>query len=267
MVSNMKVKKKRIYNLLLIVLLIIMLTSIFLVLKSYIKDFRTKQYWKKISEMKSNTPLKYDNILKEYQFLYSINQDIIGWIKVNGTKIDYPVMQTKNNPEYYLTKNFDRENDNLGTPFVDYRCDVLPEQSLNVIIYGHYTNGDGAFRWLLNYAYENWYKEHKKIQFDTLKEKGIYEVVVAFYYDATEVEIKEVGEETTDVSYEFYNYIEYSNKKDFSEYINRLKKQSLYNTNVDIDGTDNLITLVCCAPKEYSGIFENGRFIVVAKKI
>lgn len=260
----MKVLKRKLYNLLLILSGMAMLISAFLLLRTYINDFTTKEYWKKIAEMKDKNSLNYDDILSEYQSLYNANQDIVGWIKVNDTKIDYPVMQTKNNPEYYLRRNFDKANDNLGTPFVDYRCDVLPEQSLNVIIYGHHTSSDRAFRWLLNYAYEGWYRKHTKIQFDTLKERGTYEVVSAFYYDATNVDISNNSKGNL---FEFYNYIEYDNSEGFGKYTSKLKKQSLYDTGIDLKGTDHFITLVCCAPKEYSGIEKNGRFIVVARKI
>ena len=234
----------------------------------FVQDNLEEKYWKKLASLKDvENSVSDDSILSEYSALYEQNTDMIGWIKIDGTTIDYPVMQTKDSPEYYLRRNFNKEEEGGGTPFVDYRCDVLPKQSFNTIIYGHYTSGNTGFRWLLNYEAEKWYKEHKIIYFDTLQEKGKYEVIAAFYYDVTGATLSVKENAITDETYEFYNYIEIDSLKGYKKFIDNIEKRQLYETDAKFKMTDHLITLVCCAPKEYSDIEKNGRFIVIAKKI
>jgi len=235
---------------------------------TWYRDYQETKYWKSITEKKYlYQEVDAGGILPEYQALYEENSDLIGWIKIENTKIDYPVMQTKEEPQYYLRRNFDKKYDSLGTPFADYRCEVLSPRSYNVIIYGHYTDSDAMFRWLLNYGLKAWYEKNKIIQFDTLMEKGTYEVVAAFYYNASEVILKDFGDEKSEESYEFYNYIELDNAEGFEHFAELIEKRKLYETQTNFDETDELLTLICCAPKEYSGIEEEGRFVVVAKKV
>lgn len=135
--------------------LLVMLISGILLLSIYINDAKGMRYWQKIAKLKENSSeWSKDDILPQYRSLYEQNPDFIGWLSIEGTKIDYPVMQTKDDPEYYLRQNFNREDDRSGTPFADYRCDILPYRSFNTIIYGHRTSDGSMFRWLLNYAYK-----------------------------------------------------------------------------------------------------------------
>lgn len=231
------------------------------------QDYREMKYWERLAEKKeTKQELTESDILPEYQALYQQNQDLIGWIKVENTKIDYPVMQTKDQPQYYLRRNFDEKYDSLGTPFADYRCEVLSPRSYNVIVYGHYTDSDAMFRWLLNYSFKGWYERNKIIQFDTLMEKGTYEVVAAFYYDASEKILQDAGDEKNEESYEFYNYIEVDDSEGYKRFRELIEERKLYEIEADFDETDELLTLICCAPKEYSGM-EEGRFVVMAKKV
>lgn len=267
--------------------LLLTLISGFFVIRDLIAHYRENQFWEHVQDMKqpdASPAGKQSFLLPEFQSLYKANPDIVGWIKIDGTKIDYPVMQTKQEPEYYLRRNFEKEEDILGTPFADYRCNVLENRSFNVIIYGHHTSGDSMFRWLLNYDSEAWYRNNKTITFDTIREKGTYEVVAAFYFDATnavlldEASNKGKAFRTQEASctrapadlnakYTFYNYIELDSKEGFEAFKSGIEKQKLYKTDAAIEKEDSLITLICCAPVEFSQIEKNGRFVVVAKKV
>ena len=268
MIHLKKEKRQKITYILLFITAAVMIFSGSSLVRFFFEDKIAEQYWKNIARKKEKgVVLNDDTILDEYEALYKENTDIVGWIKIDETKIDYPVMQNKEFPEYYLRRNFNKETDGCGTPFVDYRCDVLPEQSFNTIIYGHYSSGDRGFRWLFNYESEYWYKEHKIIQFDTIQEKGNYEVAAVFYYDVTDVTLKESGDEITEDAYEFYNYIEIDSGDGYRKFVDRIEDRKLYETDAEIKMTDRLITLVCCAPKEFSDIEENGRLVVIARKI
>ncbi|MBO7600941.1 MAG: class B sortase [Lachnospiraceae bacterium] len=190
-------------------------------------------------------------ILDEYKVMYQKNKSLIGWVKIDGTKIDYPVMQTYDN-EYYLKHNFEQKEDVNGCIFLDCNCDIVLGNT-NYIIYGHHMNSGKMFGSLVKYGNEDFYKEHKYIQFDTIYEKGTYEVMYAFrthIYNADEITFK------------YYQFIDANSEAEFNSAMEEMSKMSIYDTGVTAVYGDRLITLSTCDYQE-----ENGRFAVVAKKI
>ncbi len=260
--------KKKIANVILTISLLIMSIAGGFLLITYLHDWRSIQYWKQIAEKRDVTgDFGGENIIPSLQSLYYNNSDLVAWLKTEDGHIDYPVMQTKDEPEYYLRRDFDRQDDNAGVPFADFRCDIVPCQNFNTIIYGHYSNSDAMFRWLLQYAYKKWYGEHKYIQFDTLREEGKYEVIAAFYLDATDVELMEIWDGKAEDAYEVYNYIGIDSEEGFKRFKSRLEERRIYETDRELTMDSPIITLICCAPSAFSDISENGRFVVVAQKI
>ncbi len=96
--------------------------------------------------------------------LINKNSDCIGWLRISGTKIDYPVMQTKDNPQYYLRRDFNKQYSYLGTPFMDSRCDMNYDN--NLIVYGHNMRDGKMLADLLKYRNEAYCQEHNIIHFD-----------------------------------------------------------------------------------------------------
>ncbi len=190
-------------------------------------------------------------ILKRYKKLYKKNKDIVGWITVKNTPIDYPVMQTKEDSEFYLHKNYNKEYDVNGLPFLDANCDIENEKS-NLMVYGHHMKSGLMFAHLLDFAEVDFYKKHKQISFDTLYESQEYEVVAAFY---SQVYNKE------DKHFKYYNYPGALSQKQFKTYVENIKKMSLYDTGITPKYGDQLLTLVTC-----SYHVEEGRFVVVARR-
>jgi len=206
---------------------------------------------KELDAQKEITSIRELELLPQFTKLYQENQDIIGWLSIEGTKVDYPIMYTPNNPEYYIHKNFVKEYEKRGLPFLDGNTEI--KDSKNYIIYGH-NMGDGTgFKDILKYENEDFYKEHPRIRFDTLYELGEYEVVAAFYskiyYDDEDV-------------FKYYKYINILDDTSFDEYQKNIKALSLYDTNITLRQSDKLITLSTC-----SYHIKEGRFVVVAKKI
>lgn len=115
---------------------------------------------------------------EKYAEVFAQNDDLIGWISIPGTRIDYPVMQTKDNPDFYLKHAFDKSYSNYGVPYAAENCDA--DISDNMVIYGHHMNNGSMFSDLCKYESEDFYKEHKTIYFDTLGGYGEYEVIAAF---------------------------------------------------------------------------------------
>ena len=190
-------------------------------------------------------------ILEEYQTLYNKNKSLIGWLKIDDTNIDYPVMQTSNN-EYYLDHNFNQEYDKNGSLFLDADCDVV-HRNTNLIIYGHHMKSGKMFGNLNKYSSESYYKDHSLIQFDTIYEKGTYEIMYVFrsrIYNEDEVVFK------------YYQFLDAASEKEFESDMQEMAALSLYDTGVTASYGDELLTLSTCDNSE-----EDGRFVVVAKRV
>ena len=190
------------------------------------------------------------DILSEYVDIYNKNKKLIGWIQIDDI-IDYPVMQTVNN-EYYLDHNFNQEEDKNGCIFMDYQCDVIKGCD-NIILYGHHMKSGKMFGSLNKYSQKSYYEEHPTILFDTIYEKGEYQIMYVF-------RSKVYSEE--DVNFKYYQFINAGSEKEFNSYINEMAALSLYDTGVTAAYGDKLLTLSTCDYQE-----TKGRFVVVAKKI
>lgn len=115
---------------------------------------------------------------EKYAAVYEQNSDFVGWISIDGTNINYPVMQTQSDPDFYLKHAFDQSYSDYGVPYVQENCDL--EQSDNVVIYGHHMKNGSMFSDLCKYESEDFYREHKTVRFDTQEDFGEYEIVAAF---------------------------------------------------------------------------------------
>lgn len=117
--------------------------------------------------------------LAEYLELYRQNEDMVGWIKVEDTNINYPVVQSVNEPNFYLKHKFDKTYSAYGCPYVQENCDVQ-KPSDNIIIYGHHMNDGSMFMGLMKYRNKSFWEGHKMITFDTLTDRHQYEVIAVF---------------------------------------------------------------------------------------
>ena len=190
-------------------------------------------------------------ILSEYQTLYVKNKSLAGWIRIPGTEIDYPVMQTRNN-DYYLNHDFEQNEDNNGSIFIDSQCSIWP-RSENLLIYGHNMKSGKMFGTLDKYKSEDYYKEHPLIEFDTIYEKGIYRIMYVF---------PEVVHEASEVTFKYYQFIEADSEEEYDSNMQTMAEMSLYDTGVTSSFGDELITLSTC---DYEPDAE--RFAVVAKRV
>ena len=184
---------------------------------------------------------------EKYADVYAQNSDLVGWISIPGTRIDYPVMQTKDNPNFYLKHAFDKSYSSYGVPYMQENCDI--GISDNLVLYGHHMNNGSMFSDLCKYESEDFYQEHKTIRFDTLDSFDEYEVIAAF----KTVAYSESG-------FKYYHFVRAEQEEDFDEFIAKCKELALYDTGVSAEYGDKLITLSTC---EYSRT--NGRMVVVAK--
>ena len=194
-------------------------------------------------------PTEPREVLPRLQEQYEKNPDLAGWLTVPGTRIDYPVMYSPDEPERYLHANFEVSYSFAGLPFLDAACD--PERG-NRIIYAHNMLDGSMFRTLLKYQQKDFWQRNPVISFSTLYEEQEYEVVAAFYDKVYK---------KTDTNFKFYQFYDTSDQSRFDEAMAYYREHALYDTGVTAQCGDELITLVTCAYQT-----ENGRFVVVARK-
>lgn len=249
-----------------IVLAIVMISVEVVINKAEQKAFLEQQ--KQLQEQKETVegvpPTNEDGILLEYEELYNQNNDMIGWLKIEDTVIDYPVMQTMDDENYYLNRNFEKEDDKNGCLIMDtdsvvgegsgeYGYAEGKEPSSNLIIHGHNMKSGNMFGDLTLYEDVAYGKEHNIICFDSLYEKREYELISVFYsqvfYQHEEV-------------FKYYKFFQADTQEEFDDWYNNIKQMSLYDTGVEAELGDEFITLSVCAYH-----VEDGRFVVVGKRV
>lgn len=188
--------------------------------------------------------------LEELQKLYKDNNDLYGWIKIEGTNIDYPVMYIEGE-DYYLRRDFYKKYYKPGSIFIDKNNKIEP-RDINLIIHGHNMKDGLMFYNLTKYKEEEFYKKHKKITLYTLNGKEEYEVIAVFLSKIYTV---------SDTTFKYYKYYHIETEEEYNDYINNIKERNLYQIKTTAQYPEQLITLSTC---EYSQ--KNGRMVVVAKK-
>ena len=194
-------------------------------------------------------PTEPREVLPRLQEQYEKNPDLAGWLTIPGTRIDYPVMYSPDEPERYLHANFEVSYSFAGLPFIDAACD--PESG-NRIIYAHNMLDGSMFRTLLKHQQKDFWQRNPVISFSTLYEEQEYEVVAAFYDKVYK---------KSDTNFKFYQFYDTSDQSSFDEAMAYYREHALYDTGVTAQCGDLFLTLVTCAYQT-----ENGRFVVVARK-
>ena len=184
--------------------------------------------------------------------LYQINKDVVGWLSIEGTSLDYPVVQTTDN-EYYHRLNFEGESNLHGVPYVDYNVD-MKAPSTNTIIYGHnIKNDDQMFNSLLQYWKPEHFKEHPVVEFHTVYGKRQYKIFAAF--------VANVNPSHGEV-FKYHTFVDADSVADIQEFLYNVQIRSVLNTGVDVQPSDELLTLSTCTYE-----FDNARFVIVARRL
>lgn len=218
---------------------------------AYIVELKNQQ---PTSEQISQMPE--GSINEEYAALYAANNDFIGWISINGTNIDYPVMQSDDN-DYYLHRDFEGNYDFSGTIFTDYEGRFGPdEMPNNTILYGHNMLYKFQFSALSNYASNiEFLKMSPVVDFNTLYQNNKYKIFAVYKVNTAE----EHGE-----IFDYTSYVYFNNQSEFYDYICEVMDRSIYETGVDIEYGDELLTLSTC---DGTTGFDDARLVIVARKV
>ena len=246
--------KKPIKIIIIIILLLIIILGITYIVVELTNANKDKNTYKDVSNIFHDIDKKEDiheqriNKLKE---LHESYENVVSWLEIEGTDINYPIVQTTDN-DYYLNHNYKNEKSSAGAIYFDK--DVNINESDNLQIYGHRNKYGLMFEPLIKYAKKDFYEEHKTINLTTLEEDATYEILAIFYsrvYYSNETNV-----------FRYYYFVNAESEEAYNEFVSNAKKASKFDTGVDAKYGDKLITLSTC---EYSR--ENGRFVVVAKKI
>lgn len=240
-----KNKKIVILSIIRIIFLITLLVSVIYIVKWYIDSKQNEKLEEKILE---TVIVESDNTGEEYKIdfkkLKEINNQVVGWLKINGTEVEYAVVQAQDN-NYYLKRNLDKKYNVGGWIFADYK-NKLDGTDKNIVIYGHNMKDNSMFGSLKNILNEEWYnnEENYVIDFVTENEEQKYQVF----------SIYKIENEDYYIDTEF-------KKNEFAKFIETLKNRSIKYFNIDVSSEDSILTLSTCADNN------NYRVVLHAKKI
>lgn len=235
-----------------ILLVAIIVASSYYILSNLLQEKKQQDDFEDIKEIVIDTSEENQEEAEDKIDLYNLylmNNDVVGWIKLEDSNIDYPIMQ---NGEYYLRRNIYKEYSSYGTPFLAEYCNI--NTSDNLIIYGHHIKSGMMFADLDKYKSYDYYLNHKAIKLyklqgtETIEEE--YKVIFCF-----KTTVNKGG-------FKYYNFYNATSEADYNSFVEQCRKLSFYNTEESASYGDKLITLSTC---EYS--LNNGRMVVVAKKI
>ena len=226
------------FKIILLLLIVILAISSFFIIKEFVENKKETEIYEDLQEIviKENPDLNTttEDIKKEkskeessnkynLENIAKINSDVIGWIKIENSNINYPVMQ---NGDYYLHRNIYKNYSSHGTPYLAEYCNV--QYSDNLIIYGHHMNDNSMFAQLDNYKKQSFYENHKYIKFYSYYNgktiEKTYEVAIAF---------KTVV--YSDKGFKYYNYTNFSDVQELNDFIENCRKLEFYNTGIDIN--------------------------------
>jgi sortase B len=255
--------KKKLLHLLLILFLLLMAFPAFKVISILYQSYTNQQKFSQLSNQyyQASTPdatvpdeesgrAGTTAFLSQFYSLIAQNRDIGGWIRIEGTAVDYPVMYTPEKPQKYLHMAFDGTYSIYGVPFIGDGCSLSP-RSDNVVIYGHNMKDGSMFATLVNYQKKRYWEEHPIVEFSTQYESHRYQIFAAFSTDLESAK-----------TIRCYSFINAVSERDFDRFIDGIREVALYDTGVNVSYGDRFLTLSTCAYHK-----KNGRFVLIAREL
>ncbi len=249
-----------------LILLLLIIFSVIYIIKYSFDIYNTKKESNlleniSINEVENNeiiasqeenvvVPTKTSRML-ELEELQKENSDIVAWIEIENTDINYPVLQGSDNT-FYMRHNYKKDYSINGSIFLDKDYSWNPPSS-NLLIYGHNNKNNTMFQNLLKYKDKNFYEQHQKIRFTTNSEDAYYDIISAF-----ESRVYYKSEQNV---FRYYYFINSNNENEYNNFISNVKNASLYDTGKTATYGEQLMTLSTCSYHT-----KDGRFAVVAKK-
>ena len=257
--ASKKKSGSTVYTLAMVVFGAMFLISAGLLIKRCIDDRRTENEFADLQSLIDTSAASQSTSAGEtanpnglkFAALREKNADFIGWISIDGTNLDFPVMYAPTNKDFYLRHDFDKNCSVYGVPYLDENTTLgANAESDNLIIYGHNMKTGTIFGCLTEYKKADYYQEHPYIEFDTVYGDARYEVFGAFAIDVV-----------NDTSFVYNQYIDMDDDT-YNAYVNEVIARSDVDSGIRPSYGEQLLTLSTC---EYSS--ENGRYVVVARRV
>lgn len=248
--------KKNIWIVAMIVCLIVFVVSAYMLYGYFAEASKAEDAYRAL--LKEAPPVSdgetddYSDMMPFYNSLHERNDDFVGWLRLYGTDISYPVMQTPENEEYYLQRNFDKGYSRYGALFASARSDVKKPSPL-VIIYGHDMKNGSMFGNLEDYTDPEYYGDHRYIRFDGLDKRRSYEIMLV---------TRTVVNTGASSEFRYYEYSDFADEADFDEFIEQAQKEAYFDTGVTASFGDRLLLLSTCEDNS-----QNGRLLILAKEV
>lgn len=265
-------KKKFIFTVIIVLLLIVFGVSAFMVGSYLLEGKEQEDRYNQLAQIASNaqtaasTAPKVTETVGEtetepdetteptmvpgYEELYNQNSDMVGWLKIEGTKVNYPVLQTPDDPNFYLYRDFDKKDSKRGAIYAWEAADIN-EPSDNITMFGHNMADGSMFAGLMAYQNKSAWDNNSLIFFDTLTEYHTYKIFAVFKTSAN------IGE-----GFSYHKFVDAQTEEEFDEFVMMCKELSFYDTGITPKYGDKLICLSTC---EYT--LNNGRLVVAAVRI
>jgi sortase B len=193
-------------------------------------------------------------ILSEMKAVHDLNNDVVGWLYIPNTKIDYPVLQAKDRPDYYLYRNFYKQYDVRGSIYAEEHCDVAIPSDV-VVLHGHHMADGTMFHNVKYFMYDFFMKDNPYVYFDSLYTRRKYQVVMLFRCS---------GESNgKDPFFPYHTYNDFKNEADFNDFMKSIRKLAYTSSDVEVKYGDKLLLLSTC----YDYPYANGRIVLVCKLI
>lgn len=238
---------KKILVIISLILICILAFSAMQLFRIYTEKEKTNSQFEELKSIIEDTSVQTEVENAEYLALKEQNNDFVGWLTVDGTNIDYPVMQSTDEPEFYLKHNFKKDEDRHGIPFAGASSSI-PDGD-NIIIFGHNMKDDTMFSELQKFISPEFCEENHCIMFNTCTTSDIYDVIMVFKISESDTE-----------KFPYYTYTSFDNIT-ANQYLSSAKQYSIWSNNKTIDKDTKLLTLSTC---EYT--LKNGRLVIIAEK-
>lgn len=240
-VRSKKTSKKRmfIFNVIIVICLVAIIISSYNIAIWFIDNRNSKalleDIYNTVTVSEEQVTVDDKSITKKHfdiHELLSKNRDTVGWVDVENTNINYPIVQYSDN-DYYLTHSFDKSQNSAGWVFADYRCNCS-KLGYNTVIYGHNRKDQSMFGSLQTVLSEEWYsnEDNLYIYLSTLNEDHVYRVFSTFICNDQDV----LG----------YTQTDFSNKEEFASYVQNLRSHSSRDYETDLTNTKQILTLYTC---------------------
>lgn len=246
--------KKVLLNLVILICLAVFVVCAYQLVQYFYGNMESEMKFDKQRDMVSDT-MEFDKRIPKYEQMKGENQDFVGWIIADGTNVNYPMVQTPENQDYYLDRNFQKDEDLSGTIFVS-RVANLDEPTDVVTIFGHNMKDGTMFGSLRRYEDSQFLEEHDRIWIDSLKERRAFEVT-----HVMRIRVDVNGQKDV---FPYYQYSNFENEEEYNLFIEQCNAHSIYSTGKTTEFGDKFVILSTC---EYTYGDGSGRLVIMGKEL